>query len=936
MNSTNAEDNSTPKESNNIQNSFACYLANQSRNNIADSDRSYLVSDNVLPTDCQQQPQEKNFLKHSDNKEEVDVSLPTKSELIVGGNPNYFSPELQASNSDYRKENQTPNKGHQDFDQKYLFPNKNSFERPSFQKQDFDSFLQDNRSKNTISVEQKLEREVCSENLKTISVDELSQSAMPNQNNSKNGTISEKRILDTKNPIKIEEEPIEKSKAISRQHLQSNFDEQQTSFLVNVDHQKEHLLQKGRQIIDQTEPGYSSGQQIQKQKSFDETPINGKPTKRFEELLEEQLRKNPTAVSQKRPPSHREEKRTFLKRGSRQFLSNAASRVNKKTDSPKEGNLEDDSLANLNREQLSKKSKSTRSLLNKSQLSKDNKESLNRSFDDKCDRNAEPTERKLSQPRKFLAKGKGTGGGKGNINQQQQLTDPDMVKSKTYDCKATHQEGNRSDLSWLQTSKSSKSRALSSSSEEAEYEKSLNKLKLREKEAEAEVEEVFGDQEEAEDSNSLEKYYNEEQYLKSRNLSSNKKLNQSYDLNDVKNWISESQTKSSHDYSSGKKSLPNIFQESQQNVNTNIKPKSNMSAKKHFNDEKGKTSQSIDSERKGWSLQMGPVDEELQKIVDDKIEALNSEIAKFKLENERVKKIRQRYEDMLKELNFQIEEFDRKRAQEREEFESWKEEEMKKIRNKEKLLIQKSSQVLTNNSIHRKDREEIELLKEQLHKCQEEMKSRDHRNKLVIDRLKKQNEELNNQNVKLQQEVALLEKNLANGGTRQSGRTPDPKQRSMSNPNLIKGNLPVFKYQSEIQKRQPSIGKSRKSIYEEAADEEDEEDNVLDDEKNAVQSPRLSNYFDEDNDRQEQVENNEEDDEDRDEVDNYEDIISPNVKNYYYKEKIGENTKIKKPIIHSQNFTESQKAGRAQESRAGSYLFEYASNMNQNTQAEST
>ena len=45
----------------------------------------------------------------------------------------------------------------------------------------------------------------------------------------------------------------------------------------------------------------------------------------------------------------------------------------------------------------------------------------------------------------------------------------------------------------------------------------------------------------------------------------------------------------------------------------------------------------------------------MKRYVKEKIEALNAEIEKFKLENERVKKLRLKHEEMLKNLNKEIE-----------------------------------------------------------------------------------------------------------------------------------------------------------------------------------------------------------------------------------------------------------------------------------------
>lgn len=129
----------------------------------------------------------------------------------------------------------------------------------------------------------------------------------------------------------------------------------------------------------------------------------------------------------------------------------------------------------------------------------------------------------------------------------------------------------------------------------------------------------------------------------------------------------------------------------------------------------------------------------VQKYSNEKIEELTKEIEKYKMENERVKKMRTKYEELLKQANKKEEEFQKQKENEIQEFEQWKEEERKKIRNEKKLQERQFKQL--QNQPNRKEREEIENYKKQVDKLKEDMKIKDQRYKLNMDRMKKQLEE---------------------------------------------------------------------------------------------------------------------------------------------------------------------------------------------------
>jgi hypothetical protein len=188
-----------------------------------------------------------------------------------------------------------------------------------------------------------------------------------------------------------------------------------------------------------------------------------------------------------------------------------------------------------------------------------------------------------------------------------------------------------------------------------------------------------------------------------------------------------------------------------------VAPRSNI-VEKYFNKKKGPTKPSQQGVVKAGEppkLTSQQEEEIVKRYVNDKIEVLNTEISKFKLENERVKKVRRKYEDMMKELNQKTEEFQKKKEQEMQELEEWKEGEKRKIKN-EKKLAERQSKALANVP-NRKEREEIENLKKQVTKLTDEIKIKEQRNKLTVERMRKQIDDLTLRNAEYQQEIKHYE-----------------------------------------------------------------------------------------------------------------------------------------------------------------------------------
>ncbi|MCQ2820344.1 MAG: hypothetical protein MJ252_24010, partial [archaeon] len=77
--------------------------------------------------------------------------------------------------------------------------------------------------------------------------------------------------------------------------------------------------------------------------------------------------------------------------------------------------------------------------------------------------------------------------------------------------------------------------------------------------------------------------------------------------------------------------------------------------------------------------------------------------------------------------------------------------------NERERKVQVRNTKLLQKYTNKKEREEIDALKEQVMKLQEEMRSKEQRNKLVLERLKKQLEDAQKKNTDLKNEIKVYE-----------------------------------------------------------------------------------------------------------------------------------------------------------------------------------
>ena len=108
-----------------------------------------------------------------------------------------------------------------------------------------------------------------------------------------------------------------------------------------------------------------------------------------------------------------------------------------------------------------------------------------------------------------------------------------------------------------------------------------------------------------------------------------------------------------------------------------------------------------------------------------------------------MRKIRENYETLNLKIQNDIREFNKKKEQELKKFEKYKEDETKKLIKERKQIISEQRQLnelknkyQSNTTINKKDKDEIEMLKMQFNKFQEDSKKKENNNKIIIERYK--------------------------------------------------------------------------------------------------------------------------------------------------------------------------------------------------------
>ncbi|XP_050408223.2 centromere protein J isoform X2 [Patella vulgata] len=144
------------------------------------------------------------------------------------------------------------------------------------------------------------------------------------------------------------------------------------------------------------------------------------------------------------------------------------------------------------------------------------------------------------------------------------------------------------------------------------------------------------------------------------------------------------------------------------------------------------------------------------KILRDKLAELEKEIERFRNENAVLDKLRKEREEGLSKLKKEILDFEKEKSDELSRLEEFKNQEMKKLKHERKMF--EKYQKTIRSMPDKKDRDEIDMLKNQLNELQEEMKRKEGRWTASQSRFKDKLELVELENKELKEEIKLLEK----------------------------------------------------------------------------------------------------------------------------------------------------------------------------------
>ncbi|XP_061579079.1 centromere protein J isoform X2 [Cololabis saira] len=169
----------------------------------------------------------------------------------------------------------------------------------------------------------------------------------------------------------------------------------------------------------------------------------------------------------------------------------------------------------------------------------------------------------------------------------------------------------------------------------------------------------------------------------------------------------------------------------------------------------------------------------------EKLIELEIEIERFKKENAALTKLRQENKKNQEDLRKQSLEFEQTKAEELAKFEEYKKEENRKLQ-KERRLFEKHASA-ARAIPDKKEREEIQSLKQQLSSVQEEVKRKESRWASTHTRLRQQLDSLNRENGSLRDEIRMLEKLRLSAWKKSSLGAEDDIERRDNAPTLTKG-----------------------------------------------------------------------------------------------------------------------------------------------------
>lgn len=151
-----------------------------------------------------------------------------------------------------------------------------------------------------------------------------------------------------------------------------------------------------------------------------------------------------------------------------------------------------------------------------------------------------------------------------------------------------------------------------------------------------------------------------------------------------------------------------------------------------------------------------PGDSVRSQVLREKVVELESEIEKFKAENTSLAKLRTERESALEKLRKEIADFEQQKARELARIEEYKKEEMRKLQKERKVFEKYTAAARTFPD--KKEREEIQALKQQITDLQEDLKRKETKWSSTHGRLRSQIEMLIKENTDLREEIKVMER----------------------------------------------------------------------------------------------------------------------------------------------------------------------------------
>ncbi|XP_012553995.2 centromere protein J isoform X2 [Hydra vulgaris] len=155
------------------------------------------------------------------------------------------------------------------------------------------------------------------------------------------------------------------------------------------------------------------------------------------------------------------------------------------------------------------------------------------------------------------------------------------------------------------------------------------------------------------------------------------------------------------------------------------------------------------------SDEIQPHFQNISDVVKLKLETLEKEITKFRVENEKLSKLRQERETDLSTLRKQLNDFEKEKLEETNRFEQYKIGEIKKLKAERKAF--ENYQKINKEVPNKVEREEIKELNEQISCLKEEIKFKEERWNAAAIRFRSKISQLEEENTSLQKQIIMLE-----------------------------------------------------------------------------------------------------------------------------------------------------------------------------------